>query len=551
VRLNTVQLRHGKRHAASAAAPPPQTTWERRADSLLFILLGAAVLLNICTTYAYPSLGPDEVWLLSRVTGFLKDGIPFGPVDEASRTPFARYWAPYPIAPVLAYSIPAILGGTESVMPLRVVSVAFMLILLAAMYSIGRTVHGPRLGAACALFGALSHQTMFAGHIVRPDIISVAFAYSGFAVYLAASTRERDNGPSSVSGWFFILPGLLVGTGMLFHLRSVLFVPVPPVVALERHRARVFGRRDVYLYACGLLPPLGAYLAYQVLPSPEAYFKGMQLLLGDSRTPPAYVGPSAAARTVVAFGRYLLEFYGPGAALLPPALVLLALRELRAYSAIVAITAAVTGMSLLLIASPNRLSMVGPAVAIDLFLATASVHLFFEYARRSRAVQRIRTPAVLILLALMVYFNCVRPVRTTLNNVTPQIQFVNAHIKPGDSVLGPHIYWLAARENRFIPFDVVADLGRRGNTDLIGTLRLLRPDILIEDAMTQWYLSDLPIGDPWYDAIRIPRQEFYEILGRVGTIVAKLDLPEVEPVILYRLRWDDQDGDRRSGERPR
>lgn len=515
--------------------PAERASWESRADRALFVLAALVVIAFCATLFVLPSLSPDEVWWLTRTIGFRDQGIPFGPLDEPLRTPVERYWAPYPIAPVLAYYLPVLLAGDGSPLPLRIVSLASTLLLFFAMYRIGRAVKGPRLGAACVLFGAVSGQTLYSGHVARPDIIGAALAYLGFALYLETS----PDAPTRRATKRVFLAGALVGFGLLFHLRSIIFLPVIPALALWRHRSGVLRKADVWMFAAGLIPPAALFLAYHILPAPDAYFSSMRTLLGDSRTPPAYSGARALLGSAKRLGAYLTDYYWLGGALLLPAAWFLCTRRFReAYAPLLVVTAVMISMTLVMITSPSFLSMTGPSIAIDLFLAACAVHLVYDVAGMNRFMRFVRAPAALILVGALVYNGYVKPVRRLRPSTEERVSFVSAHVKPGDTVLAPHIYWLAARENHFIQFDVLAQLGARANTGVAETLRTLRPDIVVHDRTTEMYLSDVVSEDPWYKALQVSRREFAEVMKARATLVAKERLRNWGSVAIYRLHWE-------------
>ena len=92
---------------------------------------------------------------------------------------------------------------------------------------------------------------------------------------------------------------------------------------------------------------------------------------------------------------------------------------------------------------------------------------------------------------------------------------VNTAVLPGDTVIGPQIYWFGLYDHRYYSWELLFLYSRfyEGKT-LDDAIKHFRPDILILDGNNQPYISDtVDPGDRWY-YYRISRKELYDYLDR-------------------------------------
>ncbi|MBN2373047.1 glycosyltransferase family 39 protein, partial [bacterium] len=227
----------------------------------------------------FPQAFEDEAWLTSRAWAFLQTGRVFGPLDEGVFNRFEGYWTFFPWFPTWIQALSLKIFGSPDLLPVRIVSLFFGMILLIAVYLICYSLGEYNLAIISLILVALSKTFIISAHLARPDIIAAALGY------LAIGLTLRD----TFSHWRIgLISGLLIGIAFEIHPHSIIFAPTIFLIFLfwEKELAKKYSYFTGFI-AGGLLGVV-IYLLIHVFPYPNTFIELNKLAFASTHTPPIF-----------------------------------------------------------------------------------------------------------------------------------------------------------------------------------------------------------------------------------------------------------------------
>jgi hypothetical protein len=491
----------------------------------------AVYLLHVWSLLRFPLPYVDEAWLVSRAWGYVETGRQFGDLDVGIFDRFEGTWRCLALLPTWLQSLGLRFSATPELFDVRMVSLAFGMLLLAAVYTIGVRLGGRALGVTAALFAALSAPFFYSAHLARTDVIAAAFGFGAIALYLVAESGKRL--------WLYPLAGFVLAAAFEIHPNSIIYGL--PIALLFAHAYGVvlFARREFWSFCAGGFAGVLVYLALHVLPNPETYFAFGRLAYGPTHTPPILTLDAAVILDAfAAFGNAAQSAYPFSWWLVIAGFAALFVRRSeRSIKLAIVVVGVVLGFVLFVRSKqPFHYILFGPA--LDLAAAAAVAAAFEVGAPRSRARVYTSLAAVIVsagLLALGVPDLSVDQHALYLE-AENRIEEV---VRPGESVMGRQQYWFGLTDHTFYSWEglVYKRLASPG-ASIEEAFAEHKPDVFVVDQGNGKFFSDGPGVTLVLEHLRLPGAEMRDFLKRRGELLTTFD-GVYGRTYVFRLHWDD------------
>jgi len=240
-------------------------------------LFAVVLALNAWSLMRYPAPFADEAWFGSRAWAFLHTGYNAGPLDAGVFDRFEGYWTIFPWLPTLFQAFALSFANTPTLLPLRIMSLLWGLILLIAVYVTANSLHGRRFAMLSVFIVGTSTPFLFSAHWARIDIMAAALGFVAIALYFTnRSTRF----------WKGLLSGLCVGLSFEIHAHAAVFAPAIAALYFWDWRWSMLRKRHFWGYIAGGLLGGAIYAAIHILPYPQTYVQVNQLAFSATHIPP-------------------------------------------------------------------------------------------------------------------------------------------------------------------------------------------------------------------------------------------------------------------------
>lgn len=506
---------------------------EHRRTSAPAILVTTVLLwLHAATLLRYPPPFVDEAWAASRSWALITQGIAFGVLDAGVFERYPGYWTYFPMLPTLLQAIPLWLVGHPALWPLRVMALAFGLVLLRACYVLGRSFGGRAAGLlGCALVG-LSPAFFHSAHLARWDIIVAALGYAALAIQVSNDARR----PARAA-----VAGLCIGLAFEVHPNAVMYIPTALGLFLLESRAQAFRRRDVWAWAGGLAGGACVYAALHLVRFPATFVALAALGHGPTHTPPLLTLDMAVmARGAVDAVRLILFRDPLWSVAVVVAATFVVLWSVRSPSPVRHVPLFMAGVLLgafaLLVRNKLGYYTIHVTPAFDLVIA-----LFLgRLAGMSDSRSRERLAGVLTVACLGVTMGLnVSTLRSDGSRVFADVLTrVVSVVEPRDVVMGTQTYWLGLSDHRYYSWEQLVYYKRHAPTSTLQDgLREFRPDIFILDGHLEQFLQDTPDTRLYSGHLDISRQELLRVLSGQARLVTDFEGGVYGRVRVYRIRW--------------
>lgn len=505
---------------------------------LLAVALAAVAALHLLSLPRTPLPFVDDAWFACRAYAVARTGSSYSTLDAGVSDWFQGSWTciPWLGSWLQSWSVRA-LGPT--LLAIRLPSFFFGLGLLAALYSIGRSVGGARVGLLAALLAALSQPFVVSAHLGRPDVIVAAFGFAAVALYFG----DRASGLSPKS----VLSGLAVGLAIEIHPNGIIYGPAILALYLVEHGRALLRVRRFWGFTLGLAAGLLFYVALHILPYPVTYFALNALVYGPTHTPPVLVpGPWVWLRSLGDMLGQLLLANNWWVPLLMGALVSLVRRRSPADRRLLTLFGAVMLSYAELVRHKHPFYAILALPAGHLLLALLLERMIQRIsvaARRrgpgARLAVALRMGGILLLLA-----GAFRNMYAIGENPTPDYERtmsqVAASVPAGASVMGPQTYWFAVPDHVYLSWEQLVYYRRyRPGSDLADAFRALRPDVFIIDrAVEDFAVADDPSELTRYGRfLHLPKAQLDAFLAQQAELSATVETATFGYVRVYRIRW--------------
>lgn len=492
------------------------------------------LIFHFSTLIHYPEPWADEPWNGARAVSLLENGHPFSVLDEGYRVDVPRPWAVFPLLPIAVYAIPTFLVGSVDLLALRMVSFCSGLFLLLGMMRLGGYFYGRRGQMAALVITGLSQPFLFSAHVARPDIIASALVV--WSLSMLATRKSRF--PAA-------LPGFLAGLALSFHLRALVAPMIIALFLLIFRGWKIFRWRELYILILAYVAGCFVYVAAQILPDPQSFFATWTMHAGSNRTPPLIDGQGSIVwrslrllwdermqmRQSTVFLPFAGIFYG------------LIWGTMRTRKLVLFATLAFLSC-LFIVRDPMLFNFIMISPTLDL-LALPLVVQLFQWGRktqRDRVIQRYALGGIAGALVLWgAYQNCYLPLRFYWNAyLVAELaqEFVSAKLLPGETVIGPQVFWLGEQKRKFITWEGLKATANTRNTDLEGAFRFLRPDVFIIDNHIRYFFQAGKRDTAWYNDLHLPKEQLDKVLRKHAELVGSQSLRYFGNIEVYRFHWD-------------
>lgn len=510
----------------------------------LILLAGALSIgvigLHLWSLLRYPAPFVDEAWYASRAWAFIATGKPFGVLDAGVFDRFPGYGSYFQWLPVAIQSIALRLAGHPELFPLRVVSLAFGVVLLAAVWLIGQYLGGRRLAFLSTLLVALSQPFFYSAHMARYDVMVAALGFLSVSLMLVNSKRRAR---------VALVAGLVLAMSFEIHPNGMIYGPVILVVGLAQWGWSYFGGRDFWAFAGATLLGLLGYFAIHILPNPHTYFALNHLIYGSTHVPPIATG----SLSILAAGMgnelsLLLSTYLLGFVLVIWAAIALARSERRRERLLFLVALVLFLGQVLLVRNEFTYYAILVTPGLDMVLAA-----FLLRMTRSMASMRLAHPIPMVLSSLMMLGSMVvnlLPLRWNAYQDYLRVQDrINADVRPEDVIMASQTYWFGLYQHRYYSWEQLVYFERYSpGSGLEDGMAEFRPDIFIVDSNIEGFTTDEGQSGLFSGFFDIPKAELNEALAEHGRLIDQFGGGSHGQIRVYRLSWPNSPPDSQLGE---
>jgi hypothetical protein len=514
-------------------------------------VIGLVSAVNLFSLLRTPPPFIDEVWFANRAWALVTTGRNFGTMDSGVFDHFPGYWTYFPWLPSAFQGIGLRLFGLD-LLGLRVVSLAFGLVLLAAVYATVRRLAGPAAALAAVFLVGLSRGFVYSAHLGRPDIMTAALGFGAVAAWTTVWPGPKFPVGSMVAG-------LLAALSVEFHPFGGLYVAVLGLalpVELARRRA---GLRALWAFGIGAGLGFGVYLGLHVLPYPETYTAINNLVAlssGAVRTPPIFTPDYRMwAQSVADMATQFGSLWNLRIPLVIWGIILLARSQNPAYRRLLTICVLLLAGYLGLIRNKNPWYAIMVSPAGDILAATSIAWLagpgwaWLRYQARNT----LRVPAnpaaweslrLLVLGGLLLVLTV--PTLTRMaSNPLPDYRLIVGQLQrlagPGDVVMGPATYWLGIPDTRYISWEQLIYYRRFRSIGPGEAMTALGVKYFIVDTYIDKFITDDPRESVNAQQLTVSRSELGLFLARHGAVVARIETKTYGVTTVYRINSSDQE----------
>ena len=477
----------------------------------------------------FPAPFVDEAWYASRSWGLITTQKAFGALDAGVFDRYPGYWTYFQWLPVWLQSLVIRLTGTPNLVGLRAQSLVFGLLLGAAIYSIGSSIGGRKLGALGAALLLISQGFLYSAHMARYDVMAAACGYGAIAISLRIHAHRF---------WPGVLAGLLVGLAFEIHPMSAVFVP--PLVALlllEDGRALLKDRR-VWGVVAGGTCGLALYLVLHVVPYPATYAALTRLVYGPTHMPPIASGDFSVILMGLVDEIGLLFFaYLFGVLAVLFSIVRLSFSRTKASRYLLVLGLSMILSHALLVRNKFFYYAILATPSIDLLLAGFLIEEF-RAAREGQWHRRLSLALAGLALAASVVLY-IMPLRTDQYRVYREVQSrINTVVQPGDSLMGSQTYWFGLRDHAYFSWEQLVYYRRYApGSSLEVAMAEFAPDVFVLDGHMREYLAEGNESALYSGLLTLPRSDLEAILVRRGVLVEDFDGGGYGHIQVYRMNW--------------
>ncbi len=481
------------------------------------------------TLLRYPSPFVDEAWLASRATGLLRTGRNFGVLDAGVFDRFDGYWTFFPWIPSWLQAQALRWFSDPSLLAVRLVSLAFGLILLAAIYSIARRLAGTRAALLSVILLSLSKPFLYSAHLARYDIMITALGFAAIALFLRETRRPWLSG---------LLAGLLLGIGFEIHLNAVIYGLAIVALGIVRSRWSLFRQARFWGLVAGSAAGLAGYLLFHVARYPDTYFALQRLVFSPTHNPPLLtLDPVVMLASIADGGRLIWDVYRVMTPLVLFALLALVRKGADDDVALIVLAVSVFFFQALLIRNRPLYYAILLTPAFDLLLGAYLADLLRWPQRRSIVGLGGRLLAVSLCVATIVM--TLLPLSANGTQACREVEEkIRGVAKPGESIMAPQTYWFGLHDHPYRSWEMLIYYWRyKPQATLEDALREFHPDLFIVDGHLEFFISDDPGSSAYLRGLSLPRTELASFLGRHASLVDDFDGGPYGRVRVFRFDW--------------
>jgi len=487
----------------------------------LVLMLAFVALFHFATLERYPPPFVDEGWFGSRAWAFRSTHQAFGPLDRGVFDRFPGYWTYFPWIPTFIQSLTYVGRDQPGLLPLRVLSVLFGLILLAALFFIAKRLAGAKSALLAVFLISFSRSFLYSAHLARHDIIVAALGFSAIALALSTTASRL---------WPHFVAGLAVGAAFEVHPYGCLYGPIPIVLYLVRDRGKALKGWPFWMFTLGLLTGIAVFVLLHIARYPQTWLSISKIAGSQTHRPPllswSIVVLYESLQGIVRLAFYLSPFLVPIAA---AALIYLVFRRRLKERLLLTLLLSFALLPALILKNKFIYYAILFVPVVEVFTA----YLFF----------RIKHVLFRVLLAMLMIGSVVYGLRSLANDQTRNYNLVNAElsrfIKPGESVMGNQLWWFALPDSSWHSWEELYYFRqwRKGAT-LEDAFLEFRPRILIVDAQLSFFIRQNASPDSYIGQLSLSATELNAILRKYARTRAEFDGGYYGKIQLIEFDWN-------------
>jgi hypothetical protein len=504
------------------------------------LLLGVTFLmilaLNLFSLMRYPPPFVDEAWNVSRAWAYLNTGQNYSSMDYDFIQQYPGYWRYYPLIPTWMFSLSFVAGPSLSAA--RFVSLLFGMVLLVAMYVIGRHLGGWIVGFASVILTASSLPFIYSSHLARPDIMMTACGFWAIAFSLNRQVRFW---------WVNLLGGLCGFVAFEIHPNGLVFVFALAVIyiepLLENGRAikLLLQNRCLLGFLAGCVFGLIMYLGFHLFPNYSSFFAVQRTLFSVSHTPPILTFDLLILlRSFVDMGQMLSAVFPIIWILFAYAFIYLFIRPCPGSGLILRLNVAVLIGTILWVRNKMTYYAILVTPALEIMLVMAILNILRKPWRRQLGfyIERVLVIGLVIAHLLVGGLTFVPNYGADYQRVLDQISKL---VAPNERILGVQTYWFGLYSHEYDSWEELAYYQwSHPGVNLEETLTIFRPDIFILDGHLERFLSDDIENVALLQSLHLSRRELALIFEKRGELLLDLNGGTSHGrVRVYRLHWSD------------
>jgi 4-amino-4-deoxy-L-arabinose transferase-like glycosyltransferase len=502
--------------------------WERWA--WLGLLITFSLVFHTWTLMRYPPPFVDEAWFASRGWSIIHNGINFSSLDAGVIERYEGYWTFFPWLPSWLLSLSLRPFTQPQLFPVRMVSLAFGMVLLLATYIIGNRFRGHRVGLLSGLLLSLSIPFLISAHIGRPDIYVSALGYSAIALTIS----ERWRGV-----WKDIAAGILIGLAFEMHPNASIFIP--PVIAgyILESKTRLLWNKSFWGFCLGVSLGLLYYVNLHILPYPSAYIGINKILFISTHTPPI-LSLGEVFLSIKTFFEALYQYDLVSIPIIISIIFSFFLGKSQNKKRLNFLGFILISSFILLIRNKNSYYLILYAPIIYIILADFLVTLLANVRNRVDKIIRYLLVSTFLILNILMFTQLLVNYSQGENDFKNLLSKISQEVQPGDKVLANQIYWFGLHDHIIYSWEQLLYFNRVDSTVTIQDgMRELRPDIFILDNWIERALSDTVPDSSYGLYYRLPRNQMYTFLAEHARLIKEFDDEISGPIRIYRIEWPD------------
>lgn len=493
----------------------------------------AIAAIHLGTLLRFPPPFIDEAWYTARAWALIQHGVPLSQIDKGILEELDFYWAYFSWSSAALQGIFIFLLG-PSLLSTRLVSFLFGLLLLIAVYLIGKSCAGDRVALIAMILCGFSPAFFYSSHIARVDIIVTALGYSAIMFYIA-SINARSSRSSIVR---MLASGLMIGLSIEIHTSVILFSgAIIVLLATDNSTSLIEKWRAFAAFAIG--PILGAllFIVLHVLPNPSSFSEITWIIYGSTRTPPVLIPEtwklSLLGTALLIQASVSLQFLWAMASL-PFIFRNKFNRETRLLICFPVL------LILFILLVPFQPFYYGVLIAPSISLSAAFViHkcLTLPWKRSAIGYLSRMLPLTTILLFIVSVQGYART--DSFSEFDEILGSIRGIVSRSDRILGEELFWLGLTDYDYTGWIQLAHYQRYcPGSSLSDAFEFFRPDFVLIDENQDWYFSQntFPGIARHHQYYRMQRTDFDQVITKHGELVymAKLSFDTIR---LYRLAW--------------
>lgn len=500
-----------------------------QATILVFVLITG---FHSWSLIRFPQVLNDEAWLVSRAWYYLQTGLVFGPLDMGVIDRFEGFWTFPPWLPTFIQSMSLGIFGSPSLLPARVVSLLFGMVLLGAIYLICISDGDIRLAILSVLIIATSRTFMISSHVARVDILAASLGYLALAIIL----YDRFS-----HWWVGLVSGLLVGLAFEIHPHSAIFVPAIFILFFAKLRMTILKQRQFWMFIVGGLIGMFFYSSIHIFRYPQTFTALNRLIFTSTHTPPIFTTNLNVLYQSTRDAVYLIYNTHFLSAILIPIAVIVLIVE-RKNLTILYLAGAIIISSILLIR--NKFIEYGILITpiIGILIASSLLIMYdkFKSGNRGNRIAIIITLGLIVGISLLtsflnVYFT-IRNDQIYYQNVIYQLDNV---IDPSDVIMAQQVYWFDFSDHKYYSWEQLVYFQRYSpGSKILDAFNEFKPDIFIIDSQLRRFITDSPGISTYSKYLTLPKSELLQILDDQAELISEFDGGVYGQIQVFRFNWD-------------